>query len=94
MMSQIGSGGAPPARRSASPAATVFAQFMSAMLTYFDFMLQKQGYERKDRTETALFSSKTAIGPVRTHSYRVLPPDAKYWNRREKCAITAANAAA
>jgi hypothetical protein len=30
-------------------------KFMSAMLTYFVFMLQKGFYGRKDRTETVLF---------------------------------------
>jgi hypothetical protein len=42
--------------------ATMFADaiilalaFMSAMLTYFDFMLQKPGYRRKDRTDAVLF---------------------------------------
>ena len=46
--------GARPGRR---PARQVLAlKFMSAMLTYFGFMLQKHRLRRKDRTETALFS--------------------------------------
>jgi hypothetical protein len=37
-------------------AAEAFAlTFMSAMLTYFVFMLQKPFYGRNDRTETVLF---------------------------------------
>jgi hypothetical protein len=56
MMSQMGSAAAPLAeRRSASPApaAAVLLTFMSAILTYFVFMLQKQHLRRKDRTKKA-----------------------------------------
>src|SRR6516225_3518106 len=59
MMSQIGSDGV---AEGLWRSATMFAgaiilalAFMSAMLTYFDFMLQKPGYRRKDRTGPAPF---------------------------------------
>src|SRR6185312_7851161 len=95
MMSQIGSAcpTAPP-RRSVMlvPARALSLKFMSAMLTYFVFMLQKRPSGRKDRTERRLCSGveRTLIGPDRTHSYRVLPRDVKCGNGREKCAITTA----
>src|SRR5215467_10329902 len=84
MMSQMGSAcPAVPARRSAMLvfALALSVKFMSAMLTYFVFMLQKRSCGRKDRTETVLFyprkSGRTPIGPDRSHSYRVLPGDVK-----------------
>jgi hypothetical protein len=54
----MGSAAAPPAeRRSASPTPPTAAllTFMSAMLTYFVFMLQKRHLRRKDRTKKTRF---------------------------------------
>src|SRR4029079_17530909 len=62
MMSRMGSAAAPPAeRRSASPppATATLLIFMSAILTYFVFMLQKQHPRRKDCTKKARFGLST-----------------------------------
>src|SRR5665213_2154044 len=90
MTSQIGSddaGAAELPARSATLSAVAESlafTFMSAMLTYFGFMLQKNVQGRKDRTETVLLSDYGAIGPVRTHPYRLLPAEAKCWNTATK----------
>src|SRR4029078_13694594 len=63
MMSQMGSAAAPPAeRRSASPppATATLLIFMSAILTYFVFMLQKQHPRRKDCTKKGPFWTEHA----------------------------------
>jgi hypothetical protein len=53
---------------------------MSAMLTYFDFMLQKDRYGRKDSAEKRYPDYiKQASDRHLRQSYRVLPDDAKCW---------------
>src|SRR5512147_634808 len=101
MMTQIGSPAAPPAeRRSASPAPAIAAllTFMSAIVTYFVFMLQNLHPRRNDRTRKAPFRMRarglSGASFRSAKSYRVSRVDAKCWNRREKCAITAATDAA
>src|ERR1043165_2009723 len=93
MMSQTGSFAASGAFRSAGFAFT----FTSAMLTYFGFMLQTVPYERnlRSKTDRSGFLCVPQIGRCvgQAHSYRVLPPDAKCWNRRGKYAIKAADGA-
>jgi hypothetical protein len=69
MMSQTGSdataaGALEAPGRSAKPlsgAAILLVTFMSAMLTYFGFMLQKHVFGRKDHTETALFAGNMPV---------------------------------
>src|SRR5262245_11815983 len=69
MMSHTGSAGADaagPAERSARPTlppATLFT-FMSAMLTYFVFMLQKPGDGRNDRTKPSYFRAQITAAAV------------------------------
>src|SRR5262249_8674747 len=98
MMSQMGSVEPPvPLDRCGTlfSAVAVLVKFMSAMLTYFAFMLQKRCYRRKDSADVVLFLSVASwgdpIGPFRPFSYRVLPRDVKCWRRPEKSAITAAS---
>src|SRR5262245_38072003 len=100
MMSHMGSVDAPPAvARSATVVPTTLAlpvTIMSAMLTYFVFMLQKCLDRRKDRALPALVGDRALTLTRRAgrplNSYRVLPGDAKYWNGRGKCVITAGQA--
>src|SRR6185437_2027091 len=96
MMSQMGSADAPE-RSGASPAASTSLgrQFMSVMLTYFGFMLQKHRHRRKDRTPRSCCRVRTGLTevlPPSGLSYRELPDDAKCYSWRGKCAITAAEA--
>jgi hypothetical protein len=47
--------------------------FMSAMLTYFVFMLQKRCYRRKDRTKTVVFARTALKDPDRAGSVPFIP---------------------
>src|SRR4030095_4320199 len=77
MMSQVGSAGAdPPPERSATlgPVRALPVAIMSAMLTYFVFMLQKPDDRRKDRAVTrTLCTHSGQVDPLATHTgcYRV-----------------------
>src|SRR5579885_791146 len=74
MMSQMGSPAA-PARAEASPdgSTSLGRQFMSAMLTYFGFMLQKRRYRRKDRTRRSFRRARTASLTARPTFRPVIP---------------------
>src|SRR5690348_3058467 len=59
--------------------------FMSAMLTYFDYMLQKPRQRRKDRTgknPSAIVTFNRPVVRRPGQSYRVFSRDAKYWKWR------------
>ena len=92
-MSQTGSAGCrrrrPPARPGCRPGRRSGHIYVSHV-DIFWFYVTKTPSQTKGSYRNGPFgcAGSRTIGPLRTHSYRVLPGDAKYWKRREKCAMT------